>query len=381
MTPPNARCWAEIDRSALDHNVHVLTSYGSQIMAVVKADAYGHGVSLVAPLLLEMGIRHFGVATVTEGIQIRRASESAGVRGVAIFVMTAVLPEEAETLLAHRLIPFVSDYSLARALSPAGAQGEEAEIHVEVDTGIGRAGIAPVETAKFVAACQALPNLRVTGICTHFTAADAADPQDAVVQFTLFEQALASLPREQLSQMTLHAANSPATLRLPAARLHLMRPGLLLYGIGPSLQFLTDEREGFAFRPVLSLKARVILARRLPAGTDISYSRTYTLPREATVATIGIGYGDGFPRRLSNCGHVLLPSGTRAPIRGRVCMDQLCIEVPEGEKLSAGDSVTLIGRAGDSEIRATEMADQIDTTPHEITTCLTARVPRILVDG
>jgi alanine racemase len=159
-----------------------------------------------------------------------------------------------------------------------------------------------------------------------------------------------------------------------------MRPGLLLYGIGPSSQFLADEREGFAFRPALSLKARVILVRRLPAGTDISYSRTYTLPHNATIATIGIGYGDGFPRRLSNCGHVLLPSGKRAPIRGRVCMDQLCIEVPEGERLSAGDTVTLIGRAGESEIRVTDMAEQIDTTPHEITTCLTARVPRVVVN-
>lgn len=382
MTPLDPRCWAEIDRSALAHNVRALSSLGSEVMAVVKANAYGHDAALLGPLLLEMGIRHFGVATVTEGVELRRLTKAAGATDAAIYVIAATLPEEAGAIAAAGLIPFVSDFWLAKALSQEAIRtGSEALIHIEVDTGIGRAGVAPEDAAVFLAACQALPNVRVTGICTHFTAADAADSQDAAGQFEVFEQVLAQLPAEQLGQMTLHAANSPAALRLPAARLHLMRPGLLLYGIGPGSQFLAGEREGFVFRPVLSLRARALLVRRLPAGSDISYSRTYTLPQDATIATVGIGYGDGFPRRLSNCGHVLLPSGARAPIRGRVCMDQLCVEVPEGEQLTAGDTVTLIGRAGDSEIRATDIADQIDTTPHEITTCLTGRVPRVLVDN
>jgi alanine racemase len=138
-----------------------------------------------------------------------------------------------------------------------------------------------------------------------------------------------------------------------------------------------ENESGFSFRAVLSLKARVVLVRRLPAGTDISYSRTYTLDREATIATVAIGYGDGYPRRFSNCGAVLLPSGALAPIRGRVCMDQLCIEVSDSEELAVGDTVTLIGDGAGGALRVSVLAEQIDCTPHELTTCLTPRVPRI----
>jgi alanine racemase len=137
--------------------------------------------------------------------------------------------------------------------------------------------------------------------------------------------------------------------------------------------------DGFKYKPVMALKARILLARRLPAGTDISYSRTFTLDHEATILTIGIGYGDGFPRRLSNLGHVLLPDGKRAPIRGRICMDQLCVEAPEGGSYKPGDIVTLIGAVEGESISVLDIADAIDTTPHEITTCLTGRIPRVVV--
>lgn len=379
MNSPFSRCWAEIKTQALADNIGALNSLGSAVMAVVKADAYGHGVELIAPLLVAKGIRHFGVATVAEGQQLRKLTKD-NCPDAAIYIMAAILPEEAPAVVASRLIPFVSDFALAQALSAAAKNdGRGAEIHLEVDTGIGRAGVSPADTPHLLAACENLPTLRVTGICTHFTAADSADPADCAAQYALFEKVLASLPPGRLARMTVHAANSPAALRLPAARRQLIRPGLLLYGIAPSRELFAGD--GFAYHPVLSLKARTLLVRRLPAGTDISYSRTYRLPREATIATIGIGYGDGFPRRLSNQGHVLLPSGERAPIRGRVCMDQICVELPEGSALAVGDTVTLIGRVGDEQILVTDMADQIDTTPHEITTCLTPRVPRVLVNG
>ena len=186
---------------------------------------------------------------------------------------------------------------------------------------------------------------------------------------------LTELPPALTRELAVHAANSPGALRVPLASHRLIRPGLLLYGIAPSVALAKND---FPYDPVLSLKARALLVRRLPAGTEISYSRTYRLPREATIATIGIGYGDGYPRRLSNRGFVLLDDGTPCPIRGRVCMDQLCIELPEGANLEPGDAVTLIGQAGSNSIPVTEIAEEIDTTPHEITTCLTARVPRVL---
>ncbi|HEX5322921.1 MAG TPA: alanine racemase [Capsulimonadaceae bacterium] len=380
MTALYPRCWAEIDTDALAHNVRALSSLGSEIMAVVKANAYGHGVDLVVPALLKMGIRHFGVATVVEGEEARALADANGASDAAIYIIAAALPEEAGAIVENRLIPLVSDLDLAKAISRATRQaGKEAQIHIEIDTGIGRAGVAPTQAPAFLAECSALPGLRVAGICSHFTAADAEDTEDARLQYALFEKALATLPADKLAQLTLHTANSPGILRIPAARLQLIRPGLLLYGIGPSPQFLADSQEPFGFKPVLSLKARALLVRRLPAGSDISYGRTYTLPHEATIATLGIGYGDGFPRRLSNKGYALLPTGARAPIRGRVCMDQICVEIPEGAKAQVGDTFTLIGQAGGEEILATHLAHEIDATPHEITTCLTARVPRVLI--
>jgi alanine racemase len=345
-------------------------------MAVVKANAYGHDVALVIPLLLDLGVRHFGVATVAEGEECRALAEANGVWNAAIYIIAAALPEEADAIVAYRLIPLVSDIALANAISTASqGSGKEAQIHIEIDTGIGRAGIAPQDAPSFLAACYALPNLRVSGICSHFTSADSDDTEDAPRQYAIFEKALATIPADQLAQMTLHTANSPGLLRVPTARLNLMRPGLLLYGIGPSPKFLAKP---FDFQPVLSLKARALLVRRLPAGTDISYGRTYTLPQDANIATLGIGYGDGYPRRLSNQGFALLSTGECVPIRGRVCMDQICVEVPE-DKVAVGDTFTLIGQAGDQEIRVTDIAAQIGATPHEITTCLLPRVPRVVI--
>jgi alanine racemase len=159
----------------------------------------------------------------------------------------------------------------------------------------------------------------------------------------------------------------------------MMRPGLLLYGIAPEGGAPAKIPDGSPLTPVLSLHARILSVRRMPAGTTLSYGRTFTLGHPATVATIGIGYGDGYSRRLSNTGHVLLPGGQSAPIRGRICMDQFCVEVPDGLGLAAGDIVTLVGKSGASEIRAADLADLIGATPHEITTCLMGRVPRIAV--
>ncbi|MDR3709253.1 MAG: alanine racemase [Capsulimonadaceae bacterium] len=377
------RAWAEIDSGALAANLHSLPVIPSGVMAVVKADAYGHGINLVAPVLVSEGVTHWGVATVEEGRHLRHllARTPFNPGGHAIYVMPAVLPIEAPALIEHSLTPYCTDFELARALSNTAEEiGTRASVHIEVDTGIGRAGVRPADLSAFVDAVQRLPGVSITGICTHFTAADALEgPEDAVAQHALFESALASLDPALVSRVTVHAANSPATLRLAGVTHSLIRPGLLLYGIAPSAPLGTGEEKPFPYRPVFSLYARALLVRRLPAGSDISYSRTYRLERDATVVTIGIGYGDGFPRRLSSRGWALLPDGTRVPMRGRVCMDQICLELPEGASVKTGDPITLIGRAGAGEISVVEIADEIDTTPHEVTTCLTARVPRLLV--
>jgi alanine racemase len=372
MSTQFTRCWAEIDGSALASNVATLKRIGPEIIAVVKANAYGHGVDLVVPILLSSGVRHFSVATVDEAAELRGLP---GMSESSIYLMAAVTEGDADRVAALDLIPFATDDHFVQALADSARKfGKTAKIHVEVDTGIGRAGISPAALPETFAKWQSLENIQVTGICTHFTAADAAGADDSRAQQHVFKSAIAALPESSRQGLAIHAANSPAALRLPPSISTLFRPGLLLYGIPPSEQLAVN----FPYHPVLSLNTRILLVRRLPAGTDISYSRTYKLPNDATIATIGIGYGDGYPRRLSSIGRVLLKDGTSAPIRGRICMDQFCVELPEGSEAKPGDTVTLIGKAGNNTITVNEIADQIDTTPHEITTCLTQRVPRVL---
>ena len=372
-------CWAEISLSAIGRNAHLLGSLGAEVMAVVKANAYGHGIDLVTPELVRQGIHRFGVATISEGAQVREI-----VGGEPdIFVMTATPPEDAPLLLEHKLTPFVSSRELLVALSEAAVAARAvASVHLEIDTGIGRAGIEPSDFEATLQYALGLPGIDVTGLCTHFTSGE--NVQDAQGQHHLFEQILREqVPSELLRRVVVHAANSPALLNVSGARYGMIRPGLLLYGIAPE----GDEAAQIALRtgeieflePALSLRARIILARELPAGAPISYGRTYQLKQAARIATIGIGYGDGYTRQFSNRGQMLLPNGAIAPVRGRVCMDQVCLELPKASRLEAGETVTIIGEAGGNCLSAAEIAGWIDATPHEITTCLTDRVPRIPV--
>jgi alanine racemase len=351
-------------------------------MAVVKANAYGHGVDLVVPVLASGGVKNWGCASVAEGCAARDILAKIGDdSGHNVYVMPATPLSDVDLLVERRLTPYCTDFELAKALSAcAVSAGKTAALHVEVDTGIGRAGSAPADLADFVKAVRALPGIRITGVCTHFTAADDPDgADDALMQHKIFTDALATLDQEWLGGVTVHASNSPAVFRLGGARHDLIRPGLLLYGIGPC-ESMIDGKEGFfPYRPVMTLKAKVLLVRRLAAGATISYNRTYRLEKDATIATIAIGYGDGFPRRLSNIGTVLLPGGLEAPIRGRVCMDQLCVELPDNSGVKVGDEAILIGKSGSKEISALGIADLIQTTPHEITTSLLPRIERVLV--
>ncbi|MBV9851280.1 MAG: alanine racemase [Armatimonadetes bacterium] len=373
---PQSRAWAEIDAGALRHNIALLhrryASGGTRLMAVVKADAYGHGMALIAPLAARAGVTDFGVATVAEGVALRALLPDA-----AIFLITLTLPSDAEIIVAHRLTSLLSTQEMGCALANAArARGVTAQAHLEADTGIGRAGALLGDVPRLLAALDALPGLRVTGLATHFARADE-DLDDAQAQYGEFAALLAGLGT-QADSLLIHADNSPAALRLPAVTRHaLIRPGLLLYGIEPAPGMFAAA--DLPLRPVLSLKARVLLCRPLPGGATISYGRTYAVPPGGGVyATLALGYGDGFPRRLSGGGHVLL-HGRRAPLCGRVCMDQLVVDVTDIPSVRSGDTATAIGADGDAQITAAELAAAIATTPHEITTCLTARLPRLLI--
>ena len=367
------RVWAEIDEAALASNIALLKSRfaPARVMAVVKADAYGHGVSLIAPLCAQHGLTDFGVATPAEGAALRPLLPP----DAAIYLLGPALPSEAPAIVFHRLTLLLSSLEMGQALSEAaGAQSVTASAHLDLDTGIGRAGVQPSEARALLSALDALPGLDITGLATHFADADD-NPADAYVQHTLFLNFLSTLgPRAD--SLLLHASNSPAALNLPLPARHgLLRPGLLLYGIEPT-PGLFGERD-LPLRPVLSLKTCVTLCRALPAGATISYGRTYTVPPGGgTYATLGVGYGDGYPRSLSHSGFVLI-RGQRAPICGRVCMDQVVVDISRIPGVRTGDIAALIGTDGDETLTAGTLAALIKTTPHEITTRLTARVPRL----
>ncbi len=377
MTPDiPPRVWAEISRTALAHNIGLLQSrFGpSRIMAVVKADAYGHGMALVAPMCMEFGLSDFGVATPAEGAALRPLVPP----DAAIYLLGPAFPAEAPAIVWHRLTLLVSSFEMGLALSDAArALGVTASAHLDIDTGIGRAGTQPAETANLLSALDAQPNLTITGAATHFADADD-NPGDAQNQHDLFTSLLAALgPRT--GSLLVHASNSPAALNLPPGARHgLLRPGLLLYGIEPTPGLFSGS--DLPLRPVLSLKTRVTFCRPLPAGATISYGRTYTVPPGGgTYATLGVGYGDGYPRGLSGLGSVLI-HGHRAPICGRVCMDQMVVDVSHIPTVRAGDTAALIGADGGETITSGEMAALLATTPHEITTRLTARVTRVLAE-
>ena len=371
---PGTRTWAEIDESALAGNLALLKrlSAPARLLAVVKADAYGHGVSLVAPLCAAQGIADFGVATAAEGIALRLLLPAEA----AIYLLGPALPDEAPAIVEHRLKPLLSDLAMGRALSDAArSQNTIAEAHLDIDTGIGRAGAALGDARDLLAVLDRQPNLRMTGVATHFASADE-DPADALLQRRLFEEFLLALG-SRADTLLRHEANSPGLLLPVCSRSGLVRPGLLLYGIEPTPGDFA--RLGLPFQPVLSLKTRVTLCRALPFGATISYGRTFVVPSGGGVyATLGVGYGDGYPRRLSGSGFVLL-HGQRAPICGRVCMDQTVVDVSSIPGVQSGDTATLIGTEGSQTLSAGDLAAALQTTPHEITTGLTARVSRILV--
>lgn len=383
--PP--RLWAEIDARALTDNVSVLRRRfvnasplhprfsPGRLMAVVKANAYGHDTTLIAPLCAALGLRDFGIATPAEGAALRALLPL----DANIYLLGSAFPEEAPAIAFHRLTPLLSSLDTARALSEAASElGIIADVHLDVDTGIGRAGVQVSEALASLAALDALPSLRVTGIATHFASADE-DLVDVHLQWASFADFLTSLGA-RADFLLIHASNSPATLVLPSeARHQMIRPGLLLYGIEPAPGMFLEIGDT-PLRPALSLKTRVTLCRALPGGATISYGRTYTVPPGGGVyATLGVGYGDGYPRRFSGSGHVLI-HGKRAPICGRVCMDQTVVDVSHIPGVQAGDIATLIGTDGGETLTGGGLADALQTTPHEITTCLTARVPRVLVN-
>lgn len=358
--------WAEIDLDSLERNVRELCrrAKGAALLAVVKANAYGHGAVPVARAALAAGAQRLGVICVDEGEELRRAGIDA-----PILVMGHTPPAQAEAVVELGLTPTVNSQQLGLALSRfASLRDAEQPVHLKVETGLNRYGLLPEEAVALAEWLQTLPGLRVEGLFTHFASGDESDKTYTMQQFATFMEVANRLPWIPLR----HVANTGTLLDMPDLSLELVRPGIGIYGCYPS----TEVSHSVELRPVLSLKSRVTRLKRLDPGETVSYGRTWTAPRPSTVALLMCGYGDGLRRALSNRGSVLV-RGQRAPIVGRVAMDMSVADVTNIRDVTLDDEVVIIGRQGSEEITADEIAQLCDTISYEILTGITARVPRL----
>ncbi len=366
---------AEISLASISHNMGALRRRigpGPEIMAVVKADAYGHGAVQVATTALTSGASWLGVALVEEGVALRKSGIIA-----PILVLGQLFSVQARRALRYGLSCTVSTYDFAEALSVAATQeGKKGKCHIKVDTGMGRLGVGPRQAASFVKRVAMLPNIEIEGIFTHFSGADLDDKSFAREQLSRFVDVLEALRKAGIEVQFRHAANSAACVDMPEAWLDLVRPGIIIYGLSPfSSARFQQVRKEMDLRPALSLKTRVCFVKRCPAGAPISYGGTYVTKEESVIATLPIGYADGLSRALSNRGEALIRE-RKLPIVGRVCMDQCMVNAGDLD-IEVGDEAVLIGSQGTETIAAEDVADKLGTISHEVVCGLSKRVPRV----
>jgi alanine racemase len=358
------RCWVEIDGRALRHNFKILRGLipvETRVMAVVKANAYGHGLVAMSRELELIGADWLGVANVAEGAAVRRA----GVR-LPILLLSATLPEEMEEAVRNKLTLTLSSFEEGRKLNRvARALSRKANVHFKIDTGMGRLGCWHPHAREELARLRGLKDIVVNGLCTHFSSADDN------AGLTRAQWDAISPIFEENANVLRHAANSPAVTRRYGFHSDMVRLGLALYGVAPSA-----EAHDLGLRPILTWKSRITLLREITPGRTVSYGATYRVPLLERQAVVAMGYGDGYFRLHSNSSHMLV-RGHRCPIRGRVTMDQIMIDVTSVPGCRTGDEVIALGDQGAEEIRARELAMQAHTVPWEILTNIGARVPRL----
>ncbi len=363
--------WAEIDLEAVRHNVRAYQRHvgaGVKIIAVVKANAYGHGAVPTARAALEAGASMLAVHRLNEGVELRRAGIDA-----PVLLMGYTPPGGAAQVVRWQLTPSLMTAEFAQALSAqAGLAGVSVPVHVKVDTGMSRFGLMPEETSAFLQNLISLPYLRLEGLFTHFATADSLDQTWVRRQLDVFNGVIAAASSAGIEIPIIHAANSATAMRLREAHFHAVRPGVAIYGLDPS----SEWPPVFEIKPALALKSLVARVRELPAGAGVSYGRTWVAARPTTAALVPVGYGDGYHRILSNRG-VVLVGGRRAPVIGRVCMDQIVVDVTGIPGVKQDDEVVLIGRQGEEQIRAEELARLAETINYEVTTSILPRVVRV----
>jgi len=353
--------WVEINLDAIANNVKnikELIGEKKELMAVVKGNAYGHDILEASLVFLKNGASRLAVARLEEGILLRKTGIT-----VPILVLGLTLKQQAELLVSYSITPTVSEYDMIEKLSESGfKQNKIVKVHLKVDTGMGRIGIFPNHILNFIKKIKVLKNVEIEGILTHFSVADEKDKSYTEKQFGKFIEVLTFLEKEGIRIPIKHVGNSATVLDLPHMWLDLVRPGISVYGLYPSREVQKTVR----LIPAHSFKTRIVFLKELPAGEYIGYGRTYiTRQKRTVVASLPVGYADGYNRLLSNQGEVLV-RGRRFPVIGRVCMDQTMIDVTNLPQVEIGDEVVLWGRQEQEEIKIEEIADKIKTINYEV---------------
>ena len=358
------KSFAEIDLKALSHNLKAAREItgNKDIIAVVKADAYGHGAIHVSKYLVKKGVSALGVAFTKEAVALRES-------GINTPILVFFDRDNIKECLEYGLTPVVFDLKTAQKISSAAYRSNRSiSIHIKVDTGMGRVGICIPKALTEIAQIADLKNIELEGLMSHFSEADLKDKEFANLQLNNFLCLAKDLKKNKITFKYHHISNSAAVLSMPGAHCNMVRPGIMLYGYA-----YPDVR---GLKPLLTLKSKIILLKKVPANTPISYGRTFVTKRKSIIATVPVGYADGYSRKLSNNGEVLI-SGKRAPIAGRICMDTTMVDVTDIPGVNYKSEVVLIGRQGKEKITANDIAEKTGTIPYEVLTSIGRRIERV----
>jgi alanine racemase len=362
---------AEINLKAIAHNTGELrrvTAAAARLMAVVKADAYGHGLEKVARTAIANGADALAVARPDEAISLRGKGISS-----PVLVLGYTAPDLVDKMIALDLTQTVFSKEVAQAYSIAAERtGKKLNIHIKVDTGMGRLGFLPGYLSE-VESVARLRHLNLEGIFTHFAKADYAEKNNAKKQLEIFLDLIKDLGSKGIEIPIKHAANSAALIDMPESHLDMVRPGISIYGLYPSKEV---NKNHVSLQPAMALKSKIVQIKKVPAGFRVSYGGTYTTEKPTVIATVPAGYADGYNRLLSSCGTMLV-CGQRAPVVGRVCMDLTMLDVGHIDDACQGSEVVLLGKQGSNEITADEIAETTETINYEVVSTITGRVSRI----
>jgi alanine racemase len=361
---------AEIDLSAIAYNLKQIKNKvaPAKIMAVVKANGYGHGMVEVARTAIEQGVSYLGVALVEEGEQLRQSGIQA-----PILVFGGIVPTKSSMFIDNYLDATVTNSNAAEVLSKAAnAAGKKVRVHIKVDTGMGRVGVDWHQAAQLIEKIVSIHELDLVGVYTHYATSDERDKTYTKIQLQRFQHVLDQVHQAGIHIPIVHTANSGAILDLPETYFDMVRPGVMMYGYYPS----AETSESVPIRSSMTLKTRVLQVSEIEPGMSVSYGRKFIAKEKTRIATLPIGYADGYNRLLTNCGEVLI-RGKKYSIVGRVCMDLVMVDIGVNSQVCEGDEVVLLGRQGNEEVSIYSICLKLHTIPYEVTCWVSKRVPRI----